>query len=104
MHRKPKCPKIFDYINQSIINIKLDKKNTYSANPISIRCPSVHPPIVIHTEIRSKTVLLLHLASRVLAPRTRLATNRSDLPSDLSLNLSEPPTRSNHLFLNLSNP
>ena len=82
----------------------MDQKNIYSANLIFTRCSSVRPLTVIHTEIESKTVLLIHLASRVLAPKTRLATNRSDLPSDLSLNLSEPPTGPDHLSLDLLNP
>ena len=62
-----------------------------------MRHPSVHPPMVINTKTEPRTVLL-HLASRVLAPKTQLATNRSDLPPDLSLNLSEPPTELDQLF------
>ena len=104
MHRKPLCLGTLDYNNQSIIYVNMDKKNTCSANLNSMRHPSVYPSMVIHIKIGSKIVLLLHLALRVLAPRTRQATSRSDLPSNLSLTLSEPSTEPDHLLLDLLNP
>ena len=53
---------------------------------IFMRYPSIHPSMMIHTEIELKTALLFHLVSRVLALRTQLALYRLGF----SKNLTQP--------------